>query len=66
MVSPKINIAGLHKVSDFPLNEHQKVVDVVKIMPHQLEFYVYQGKFTLYVQAEDIETAKILLEISIE
>jgi hypothetical protein len=66
MVSPEINIAGLHKVADFRLNEHHTVLDAVKIMPDQLEFYLYQGKFTLYVLAEDIQTAKMLLEIPIE
>jgi hypothetical protein len=66
MVSPQINIAGLHKVADFRFNEHQKVVSAIKQMPHQLEFYVYQGKFTLYVLPEKIEAAKVLLGIPIE
>ncbi|MEG4397086.1 hypothetical protein [Microcoleus sp. BROC3] len=66
MVSPEINIAGLHKVADFPLNEHHKVVSTIKKMTHQLEFYVYQGRFTLYVLPEDTETAKVLLGIPIQ
>ncbi|WP_445245345.1 hypothetical protein [Microcoleus sp. OTE_8_concoct_300] len=66
MVSPQINIAGLHKVADFRFNQHHKVVSVIKKMTHQLEFYVYQGKFTLYVLPEDIEAAKVLLGIPIE
>lgn len=66
MVSPEINIAGLHKVADFPLNEHHKVVSAIKQMPHQLEFYVYQGKFCLYVPSEHLETAKVLLGIPIQ
>lgn len=66
MVSPQINIAGLHKVADFQFNEHHKVVSAIKQMPYQLEFYVYQGKFTLYVLPEDIEAAKVLLGIPIQ
>jgi len=66
MVSPEINIAGLHKVADFPLNEHHKVVSAIKQMTHQLDFYVYQGKFCLYVLPEDTEAAKVLLGIPLQ
>jgi hypothetical protein len=66
MVSPEINIAGLHKVADFRLNEHHKVISAIKQMPHQLEFYVYQGKFCLYVLPENTEAAKVLFGIAIE
>jgi hypothetical protein len=66
MVSPEINNAGFHKVGNFRLNEHHKVVDAIKTIPYQLEFYVYQGKFTLYILLSDIETVKILLGIPIE
>ncbi|MEG3935746.1 hypothetical protein [Microcoleus sp. B13-B4] len=66
MVSPEINVAGFHKVADFRFNEHHKVVSAIKPMVHQLEFYVYQGRFTLYVLPEDIEAVKVLLGIPIE
>jgi len=65
MVSPEINIAGLHKVGDFPLNQHHTIVAAIKKMPYQLEFSVYQGKFSLYVSPEHLETAKVLFGIPI-
>ena len=63
MASPETNTAGLHKVADFPLNQLHRVVSSVKQMTHQLEFYVYQGKFCLYVLPENTEAAKVLLGI---
>lgn len=66
MVSPEINIAGLHKVADFPLKELQRVVSAIKQVTHQLEFYVYPGKFCLYVLPKDTEAAKVLLGIPIQ
>ena len=66
MVSPEINIAGLHKVADFRFNEHHQVVSAIKQMTHQLEFYVYQGRFTIYVLPEDTEAAKVLLGIPVQ
>jgi len=62
MVSPQINIAGLHKVADFRFNQHHRVATVINKIPHQLEFFVYQGKFSLYVPPEHLETAKVLSE----
>ena len=64
-LSPDTNISGFHQVGDFRLNEHHTVVTAIKKMPYQLEFYVYQGKFSLYVLPEHLETAKVLFGIPI-
>lgn len=60
--SSNINIVGLQKVANFPSNEHEAVVTAIGRIPHQLEFYVYQGKFSLYVPPEHLEAAKALCE----
>jgi len=60
--SSDINISGFHKVGDFPSNQHHTVVTAINKVPHQLEFYVYQGKFSLYVPPEHLEAAKVLCE----
>jgi hypothetical protein len=61
-MSPNTNISGFHKVADFPKNQHKTVVTAIGNIPHQLEFYVYQGKFKLYVPPEHLDTAKALCE----
>ncbi|MEG5170822.1 hypothetical protein [Microcoleus sp. B3-D7] len=62
MSSSDTNILGLQRVADFPSNQHPTVVTAINRIPHQLEFYVYQGKFSLYVPPENLEAAKVLCE----
>ncbi|MEG4248690.1 hypothetical protein QUA36_08565 [Microcoleus sp. Pol10D4] len=62
MSSSDTNVSGLQRVADFPSNQHQTLVAAIGKIPHQLEFYVYQDKFSFYVPPEHLETAKALCE----
>lgn len=62
MPSSDTNISGLQRVADFPSNQHQAVVAAIGKISHQLEFYVYQDKFSFYVPPEHLEAAKVLCE----
>jgi len=57
---PDRNISGLVTVADFLASQHQAVAAAINQarIPHQFEFYVYQGNFRLYVPEENLEAAR--------